>query len=536
MTLHRVLKIGGPLLGAFAGGGLLMSYYDLTPLRSARVVKTTVSIILDYKMTLRKFEVDTAAYDQALSETHTRSANKLFDLCCINKGTYIKMGQLLGALDYILPREYTTVLKVFHDDAPRSTLQEIESVVKTDLSIDSIDEIFVDFSPEPIGTASLAQVHTATLRSTGEKVAVKVQHPKVREHANFDMKVTDQATRVAAKIFPEFNMVWLAEETKKHLPLELDFLHEGKNAEKVAEQLKCFEWLKIPKIHWNISSKRVLVMEFCEGGQVNDLEYFKQNNLDCNHVSRLLGKLFSEMIFVRGFVHCDPHPGNILVRRRSEKERRIRDNTALGLGWIRSFLPFFLGGKSRCSEVELVLLDHGLYQTLDDDFRYDYAGLWQGLISADVKKIKQHSAKFGVGDMYPLFATMITVRSWEAVCDRGIKRTKFTNEEDSLIRSEVPGFLPGISKILNTVPRPMVMLFKTNDLLRMLEVLHGTRSDSSGFLNMSKCCVRAVSNYEGKQDFGILQKIKRSLTLKFDLAKISLYEYLLWLGTVFSLT
>ncbi|XP_039268202.2 aarF domain-containing protein kinase 1-like [Styela clava] len=530
----RLLKVGGALLGAFAGGGILMSYYDVTPLRSARVAKTTLSIILDYKLTLRKFDNDTDEYERALSEAHTRSAHKIYDLCCINKGTYIKMGQLLGALDYILPREYTTVLKVFHDDAPKSTLQEIESVVKNDLCIDNLDELFINFSPEPIGTASLAQVHTAILRSTGEKVAVKVQHPKVREHADFDMKVTDSATRLAAKIFPEFNMVWLSEETQKHLPLELDFLHEGKNAEKVAEQLKCFEWLKVPKIHWNISSERVLVMEYCEGGQVNDLGYFKRNNIDCNHVSRLLGKLFSEMIFVHGFVHCDPHPGNVLVKRRSDEERKILDGSFLSLSWIRSFLPFFLGGKSRCSEVELVLLDHGLYQTLDDDFRYEYAGLWQGLISANVKKIKQHSSKFGVGDMYPLFATMITVRSWEVVCEGGIKRTKFSEDEDNSIRTEVPGFLPGISKILNTVPRPMVMLFKTNDLLRMLEVLHGTRSDSSGFLNMSKCCVRAVSDYEGRHDTGSIQKFRRSLLLKLDLVKIVLYEYLLWIQTVFA--
>lgn len=91
-------------------------------------MKTAGLIAIDYKWSLRNLTSDSDQYKTELSNTHTRSAHKLYSLCCENKGTYIKLGQLLGALDYILPKEYTEVLKAFHDDAPKSSLKDIEQV------------------------------------------------------------------------------------------------------------------------------------------------------------------------------------------------------------------------------------------------------------------------------------------------------------------------------------------------------------------------------------------------------------------------
>lgn len=94
---------------------------------------------------------------------------------------------------------------------------------------------------------------------------------------------------------------------------------------------KDYKWLKVPKIFWEISTKRVLVMEYLTGGQVNDLEYFQTNKIDTYDVANKIGQLYSNMIFINGFVHSDPHPGNILVR------------------------------KSKNGDNEVILLDHGLY-------------------------------------------------------------------------------------------------------------------------------------------------------------------------------
>lgn len=192
------------------------------------------------------------------------------------------------------------------------------------------NDIFETFDPEPLGTASLAQVHRAILKD-GQEVAVKVQHPYVRGNSRVDMKTMEILCKIMAYMFSDFKMQWLVDESKKNLPIELDFLQEGKNSEKVAMMFKKYKWLKIPKIYWNLSSHRVLVMEFCPGGQVNDLEYIKKNNIDRFEISSKLGLLYSNMIFVNGFVHSDPHPGNILVK------------------------------KNNKGKLEIVLLDHGLY-------------------------------------------------------------------------------------------------------------------------------------------------------------------------------
>lgn len=93
-------------------------------------------------------------------------------------------------------------------------------------------ELFASFDPEPLGTASLAQVHRATLK-TGEEVAVKVQHTFVRKNSKIDLKTMEILVNLMSWMFPDFKMQWLVEETKKNMPLELDFMNEGRNADKV---------------------------------------------------------------------------------------------------------------------------------------------------------------------------------------------------------------------------------------------------------------------------------------------------------------
>ena len=201
-------------------------------------------------------------------------------------------------------------------------------VIKEDIG--SPDELFDEFHDEPIGAASLAQVHKARLKD-GREVAVKVQHPRVKQHSFVDMKTMSVLVHIVAKVFPEFSFLWLAEETKKNLPLELDFINEGRNAERLARTFASFTWLKIPAIEWKYSSPRILTMEYVEGGEVTDRKYMNQHKISCREISHRLGLLYSRMIFIEGNVHCDPHPGNILVKRMADGSPQI------------------------------VLLDHGLY-------------------------------------------------------------------------------------------------------------------------------------------------------------------------------
>lgn len=468
---------------------------DFGAVRVGRAVATTAVISYDYLTSLRSVPYGSEEYLQRRSQVHLRSARRLCELCCANRGTFIKVGQHLGALDYLLPEEYTSTLKVLHSQAPQSSMEEVRQVIREDLGKE-IHDLFLSFEDTPLGAASLAQVHKAVLHD-GRTVAVKVQHPKVQAQSSKDILLMEVLVLAVKQLFPDFEFMWLVDEAKKNLPLELDFLNEGRNAEKVAHMLRHFDFLKVPQIHWELSTKRVLLMEFVEGGQVNDRAYMEKNRIDVNEISCHLGKMYSEMIFVNGFVHCDPHPGNVLVRKRPDT------------------------GKA-----EIVLLDHGLYQVLTEEFRLDYCHLWQSLIWTDMDRVKQYSQRLGAADLYPLFACMLTARSWDSV-KRGIGQAPVSATEDSEIRNNAACYLPEISQLLNHVPRQMLLILKTNDLLRSIETTLGTRSSASSFLNMSRCCIRALAEHRKRDAGSFFRRTQISFSEAFSLWQINLHELLL---------
>ncbi|XP_039325241.1 aarF domain-containing protein kinase 1 isoform X3 [Saimiri boliviensis] len=459
---RKALKLASWTSMALAASGIyLYSNKYLDPndfgaVRVGRAVATTAVISYDYLTSLKSVPYGSEEYLQLRSKVHLRSARRLCELCCANRGTFIKVGQHLGALDYLLPEEYTSTLKVLHSQAPQSSMQEVRQVIREDLGKE-IHDLFQSFDETPLGTASLAQVHKAVLHD-GRTVAVKVQHPKVRAQSSKDILLMELLVLAVKQLFPEFEFMWLVDEAKKNLPLELDFLKEGRNAEKVSQMLKHFDFLKI---------------------------------------SRHLGKIYSEMIFVNGFVHCDPHPGNVLVRKQP------------GTG-----------------KAEIVLLDHGLYQVLTEEFRLNYCHLWQSLIWTDMKRVKEYSQRLGAGELYPLFACMLTARSWDSV-NRGISQAPVTATEDLEIRNNAANYLPQISQLLNHVPRQMLLILKTNDLLRGIEAALGTRASASSFLNMSRCCVRALAEHKKKNTCSFFRRTQISFSEAFNLWQINLHELIL---------
>ena len=118
---------------------------------------------------------------------------------------------------------------------------------------------------------------------------------------------------------------------RKNLPLELSFIQEGRNAEKISNMLQHFSWLVVPKIYWKQTTDRVLTMEYTDGIHINDIENLKNAQMNFVSISNKISQMYADMIFKYGYVHCDPHPGNVLVR------------------------------KNKKGEEEIVLLDHGLY-------------------------------------------------------------------------------------------------------------------------------------------------------------------------------
>ncbi|XP_047478826.1 aarF domain-containing protein kinase 1-like isoform X2 [Penaeus chinensis] len=398
--------------------------------RFGRAAVAVVKIVSDYRKTLYSGTItpDSPEYAEVKSQTHLRAANRLLDLCCANGGAFVKVGQHIGSLEYLLPTEYVETMKVLHSSAPESPLEKVYQVLREELKCEP-KELFVEFDPNPLGAASLAQVHRAKL-TDGREVAVKVQHPSVKAHADIDMKGMELLVNVVAQIFPDFSFKWLVDEMKKNLPKELDFCYEARNAEEVARQFYHFPWLKIPSIDWSLTTSRVLVMEFCQGGQVNDRNYMTEHGINTREVSEKISKLYSEMIFVNGYVHCDPHPGNVLV-------------------------------KKNGNSAEIILLDHGLY-TQDE-------------IKADAAK-----------------------------------------------------YLPEISAVLNRVPRQMLLIFKTNDLLRGIEFSLNTQESMTSFITMSRCCIRSLYEQQRLLCNSFLCKSKITIEETWAQFRISVYTIYLW--------
>ena len=268
-------------------------------------------------------------------------------------------------------------------EAPQSKMEEVEKVFIEDWG-KPLKEYFEEFEVNPIGSASLAQVHKAKTKS-GKVVAVKIQHHSLDTFSDIDIRTVAFVVKAIKFFFPTFKFDWLAQEMKTNLPKEMDFVHEGRNSERAARLFKNNPYLVVPQVVWPLTSRRILTMEFSPGHKITDLDYIQSNNFNKDQIADQVSHIFSQMIFVNGFVHSDPHPGNIFVR------------------------P--LNGK-KDGRFQIVLLDHGLYREVERDIRLNYAKLWYSIIQKDEKGIQYYSSKLGVGHLYQLFSCMLTARIW----------------------------------------------------------------------------------------------------------------------------
>lgn len=184
----------------------------------------------------------------------------------------------------------------------------------------TIDELFEEFDTTPLGVASLAQVHSAKIKESGQRVAVKIQHPHLVEFCDIDMKTVNVSlstqcwmllanfvlTSVKGWIkgwFPDFEFTWLGEEMRENLPKEMDFVHEAANAARTVKDFKNVRTsLYIPEVV--SASKRILIMEFIKGGRIDDLKYLADYNIDRNTVALEVQRIFCRMVHLNGWFHA----------------------------------------------------------------------------------------------------------------------------------------------------------------------------------------------------------------------------------------
>ncbi|XP_061376625.1 putative ABC1 protein At2g40090 [Gastrolobium bilobum] len=421
------------------------------PNRLFRDAVTVANIAFDYEYSLWGIAEGSSEREKVKREVHLRSAQKLQDLCFKNGGVYIKLGQHLGQLEYLVPEEYVqTMRESMLNRCPVSSYEQICEVCKKELG-DTPDKIYSEFDPVPIASASLAQVHVARTHD-GQKVAVKVQHSHLTDTAAADHATVELIVNTLHRFFPCFDYRWLLDEISESLPKELDFLNEAKNSEKCLENFRKLSphianYVYAPKVYWNLSTSKLLTMEFIDGAYVNDVKTIQKLGIRPHELSMLVSQTFAEMMFKHGFVHCDPHAANLLVRP----------------------LPSSKGSILGRRKPQLILLDNGLYKELDFDTRTNYAALWKALIFADSNAIKEYSAKLGAGeDLYALFAGVLTMRPWNRVIDSSMDHLVIEgNESDrSELQMYASQYFNQISELLRRLPRVILLMLKTNDCLR----------------------------------------------------------------------
>lgn len=167
-------------------------------------------------------------------------------------------------------------------------------------------------------------------------------------------------------------------------------------------------------------------------------------------------------------------------------------------------------------------------QNLTDAFRYEYSKLWLSILNVDRDGMRQHCLNLGVKrELYPLFACMLTGRTWETVV-AGVQRQRHTSGEKDLLQSTTSLVLPHISEILENVDRQMLLVLKTNDLIRSIETSLGTLDRMTSFLVMSKCCIRSVAVMDAAAARTRWSRWSRSCSQMWALLRVNVYY--MWLG------
>jgi len=254
------------------------------------------------------------------SEDKTAAATFARDKLLTLGPTFVKLGQVLSTRTDVLPPEYIDVLKSLQDDVPAFSGEKAKQIVASELGAASVDEIFSEFSPEPIAAASLGQVHLGTLKATGQKVAVKVQRAGLRELFATDLKNLRKLCELLDSVDPKADgadrsYIEIFDESEKLLYKEIDYLNEAKNADRFRADFKGPEGaqIRVPDMLYEYSTPKVLTMEFIESFKLTDLERVEREGLDRKDLAKRIADSFLYQIVDTAYFHCDPHPGNLCV-------------------------------------------------------------------------------------------------------------------------------------------------------------------------------------------------------------------------------
>ena len=228
--------------------------------------------------------------------------------------TFIKVGQILSTRPDLLPLDLVTELGKLQDCVPPFDFTAVKNILEEELKA-PLSEVFSEFEETPLASASIGQVHRARLIS-GNEVAVKIQHPGIRKTVEVDLEIMLHLATLMEKHLRDMDVhrpTQVVEEFARTLDKEMDFSLEAANMEQFAAQSKDDPSIYVPGVYREASTSKVLTMEFIDGIKASQLDELKKAGLDRKEIARRGFDLILKQIFIYGFFHADPHPGNLFI-------------------------------------------------------------------------------------------------------------------------------------------------------------------------------------------------------------------------------
>lgn len=228
--------------------------------------------------------------------------------------TFVKLGQVLSTRPFLIPLELVIELTKLQDEVAPFDFHQVKYIVEHQLKA-TLDRLFPEFSHIPIASASLSQVHKAKTMK-GEEVVVKVQRPGIKRIIDTDMEILKDLVSLLVRYVPEsrqYDPKGMVEELAKTFRKEIDFKNEGRNIEIFSSNFKDDPTIFVPKVFWDLTTSKVLTMECIHGVKVSNLAEIERRGLDRKIIAKNAGRAVFKQIFLDGFFHADPHPGNLFV-------------------------------------------------------------------------------------------------------------------------------------------------------------------------------------------------------------------------------
>ena len=228
--------------------------------------------------------------------------------------TFIKIGQALSTRADLLPLEYVEELSQLQDRVPGFSATEAIAIVESELG-NSIYALYRDFNPVPLACASIGQVHKARLH-TGEEVVVKVQRQGLEGLFNLDFEVLHRLMRLGNRYLSwlrKYDLEAIYQEFFELLFQEIDYIHEGKNADRFRENFKDYPRVRVPLVYWRYTTKKVLTLEYLPGIKIDDCQTLEASGIDRGEIIQLGICSYLKQLLQDGFFQSDPHPGNMAV-------------------------------------------------------------------------------------------------------------------------------------------------------------------------------------------------------------------------------